>query len=258
MQHILIDWINDSFSIYPYLVICTFRKVMEEKSIARWFNRLYLTRKWRSMRPYSAYPVFLDYLEIRANTKLLDVGCGPGWLLKAAAERGMQGFGIDISVEAIRLARQTAAGCSLLVASANQLPFPAYSFDYVTCIGVVEHFVNPDRAIAELKRVIGKDSRMLVMVPNSNTLYWRLMEFASRKHRESNENGMSLEGWTQFFDNYGFRILQIYRDQWRLQKVPTLLGLEHQTSLLKRIRKMIWAVIPLSRAHQFVFVLRKS
>jgi len=48
-------------------------------------------------RTFEAYPFFLDYLNVKSGEKLLDIGCGTGYLLKATDQRGLQTYGVDIS-----------------------------------------------------------------------------------------------------------------------------------------------------------------
>jgi len=52
----------------------------------------------------------LDYLGAQKGRKLLDVGCGTGFLLLAAFKRGLKTYGIDISEEAIKIAKKCISG----------------------------------------------------------------------------------------------------------------------------------------------------
>src|SRR5881628_249076 len=72
--------------------------------VRAWYNTLYASVGLSSTRPVEAYPQFLDLLDVRPGTALLDVSCGQGFLLKAAVDRGLEAFGVDISDQAIRLA----------------------------------------------------------------------------------------------------------------------------------------------------------
>jgi len=145
-----------------------------ENSIRSWFDRLYERKQLDSMRHIDAYPVYLDYLDVDPNKKLLDVGCGPGLLLKAAQQRGLQGYGIDLSSEAVRIASRTLPDSSIEVGSVTRINHPDKKFDYITCIGVLEHFLDMDKSISELKRIAKDTARYCIMVPNSKTIYSRL------------------------------------------------------------------------------------
>lgn len=228
-----------------------------ESSIKNWFDQLYSTKQHRSMRPPAAYPVFLEHLQVSEGKMLLDIGCGPGWLLKAAAERGVKTCGIDLSPAAIKLAGLASPTSTLKVASVNQIPFPENSFDYLTCIGVFEHFLDVRKAVREMQRVAKPDARFCIMVPNSRTLYWKMSKLFSRSHGESNENAFLLKEWIDILRVNGFTIQKVYRDEWQIRKTLGLLGFGWSEFLFKTVRKMVETIIPLKFAHQFIFILGK-
>ena len=54
-------------------------------------------------------PVVLDAAGVSAGAKVLDIGCGAGSLSLAAAERGAEAFGVDVSSELVAIAKNRAA-----------------------------------------------------------------------------------------------------------------------------------------------------
>ncbi|MBN2366976.1 MAG: methyltransferase domain-containing protein [Calditrichaeota bacterium] len=230
-------------------------KIHSEDSVRNWFDRWYAEKKWNSMRNFKAYPVYLDYLNVKPGTFLLDIGCGPGWLLQTASRRGLKSCGVDLSREAVRLARITSPESLITVGSVTGIPFAAHSFHYITCIGVLEHFLNMESSIAEMKRVAKSDSVYCIMVPNSKTFYWKLAEKFSRNHRESNENARALEEWKKFFTTNGFRIYDIRRDEWIIRKTLSVVGLGSFSGLIRKVQQVIWSFVPLKYSRQFVFIL---
>ena len=231
------------------------RSDAKETSIRSWFDRLYTTRQDRSMRPPAAYLNFLHYLPWQKGMRLLDVGCGTGWLLKAASEEGLQTCGIDLSAAAVQLSRKNSPASIVEVAGVTKIPFPDHTFDLISCIGVLEHFTELEKSIAELKRVARRGAHFCIMVPNSRTLYWKIWQVFSKEHRESNENALSLKQWQELFLQQRFTILQIGRDEWRLQRIVSLVGIKSESQTYQMVKKMVWNLIPLSRAQQFIFIL---
>jgi SAM-dependent methyltransferase len=77
---------------------------------------------------------------------LLDIGCGTGGLLVAAFERGLAPVGVDLAlrwlVVAKRLLAESGSDATLIAADGGNLPFGAQTFDFVTCIEVLEHSPN--------------------------------------------------------------------------------------------------------------------
>lgn len=91
--------------------------------------------------PRRAEP-YLDEIGVGGGS-LLDVGCGTGGLLIAAARRGFAPVGVDVALRWLVVARRmlSDAGCDAMLVAADGalLPFPASGFDVVTCIEVLEH-----------------------------------------------------------------------------------------------------------------------
>src|SRR5213593_5244425 len=97
----------------------------------------------------------LGLLSPRPGSLLLDVACGRGSFLRYAADRGLEVAGIDISPVAIEAARRRlGADVDLRVGSGENLPFDDDSFDYVTCLGSLEHYIDPEQGAREIARVL--------------------------------------------------------------------------------------------------------
>jgi SAM-dependent methyltransferase len=114
----------------------------------------------------------------RARGRLLDVGCGPGWLL-AELPPGLHGVGIDFQV-------QFAVAGPVVTSDMCNLPFPANTFDIVTALDVLEQeCVEPLQALAEVRRVLVPGGRLLARVPAYPRLYGPhdLMWGGARRYR---------------------------------------------------------------------------
>jgi len=91
-----------------------------------------------------------QYINPKLSDTLLDVGCGSGistrfWKCKR--------FGIDPSEELIKLAREKDKDGDYLIGTAEKLPFPGNSFDFVISITAVHNFNDIGKALNEIKRV---------------------------------------------------------------------------------------------------------
>jgi SAM-dependent methyltransferase len=96
----------------------------------------------------------LDAARVGEGTRLLDVASGPGTLAGRAAERGALVVGTDIAPSMVALARTLHPALSFREASAEDLPFATSSFDAVISSFGIGHFSNPDRVLAEFRRVL--------------------------------------------------------------------------------------------------------
>jgi len=77
-------------------------------------------------------------------------------------------LGVDISDEAVKLAHRVAPESRVAVATGEALCFRDRSFDYVTCLGSLEHFLDMGQGLREMQRVAKPDALLCVMVPNSD------------------------------------------------------------------------------------------
>jgi ubiquinone/menaquinone biosynthesis C-methylase UbiE len=106
---------------------------------------------------------------VTAGDRVLDVGCGPGYLTAlaaAAASPGGRAEGIDPSAPMIEQARRTrqADNCSFRLGRAESLDAPDGSFDVVVSSLAVHHIPEQVRgtAFAEMYRVLRPGGRVLV------------------------------------------------------------------------------------------------
>ncbi len=108
--------------------------------------------------------------------KVLDVGCGNGFLLAQLARRarpGTQFFGLDVSQKALDLT-QAAVGfpVSCLVGDvADKATLPADTYDLVVCSEVLEHIEDDEQAVANLCALVKPGGRLVITVPHRPE-YW--------------------------------------------------------------------------------------
>ena len=90
--------------------------------------------------------------------KILDVGCGPGFLVKEIASRGkcFDVYGADLSSHAIRMAKNNCKDLNnahFKKVSVYKLPFSDNVFDMVVCKDSLHHFDDLQKALGEMLRV---------------------------------------------------------------------------------------------------------
>ncbi|MBA4062899.1 MAG: hypothetical protein C0501_04170 [Isosphaera sp.] len=103
-------------------------------------------------RPYEAAQArqaeaLLDRAGVTRGSRLLDIGCGYGRVLRAARDRGAKGWGVTVSPEQVR--RNAAAGLNVRLENYKHLgPEWDGQFDAVIANGSLEHFAQPEDAAA--------------------------------------------------------------------------------------------------------------
>jgi SAM-dependent methyltransferase len=119
---------------------------------------------------------------IKSGDKILDIGCGKGFLLYDFTKvvPGVEVFGIDISSYAIANSKAEISD-RLQVGNATSLPFPDRHFDFVYSITTLHnlHCYDLDKALREMQRVSRKNSYLCVEsyrneVEKANLLYWQV------------------------------------------------------------------------------------
>jgi ubiquinone/menaquinone biosynthesis C-methylase UbiE len=107
----------------------------------------------------------LAALELRERDRFLDVGCGSGAAVRAAAAVAERAVGVDLSPEMIRRAGELASGLAkaeFVVGDSEALPFPDAAFTAALCTASFHHYPHPERALAELARVLASDGRLVI------------------------------------------------------------------------------------------------
>lgn len=111
--------------------------------------------------------------DLRAGEDVLDIGCGPGKLVRAMGRQvgpGGSVTGVDPSAEAIAYNQRRDPHHRYLRSPAQQLPLPDDGFDVVTCTFVMHHIAEPyrDAALNEMWRVLRPGGRLLLADAHSS------------------------------------------------------------------------------------------
>ena len=124
----------------------------------------------------------VEHYGIRSGDRILDVGCGKGFLLYdfTQAVPGVEVRGIDVSQYAIDHAKEEVRD-RLSVCNARKLPFADGSFDLVVSINTLHNLPCYDmaKAVSEMQRV-GRRQRYICVESfrneeeKVNLLYWQL------------------------------------------------------------------------------------
>jgi 2-polyprenyl-3-methyl-5-hydroxy-6-metoxy-1,4-benzoquinol methylase len=155
----------------------------------------------------------LDELLSEAHpASVLDVGCGEGVLTLRWAEalgtRRVVGLDLPDPKLETEWQRRTRPNLSFVAGRGDQLPFAAAEFDLVAAIETLEHISEPDRTLAEMRRVAR--SHLLLSVPREPL--WRALNLARGAYvgelgnTPGHVNHWSKRGLFRLLSNYGEEI----------------------------------------------------
>jgi len=100
----------------------------------------------------------------QSRGRLLDIGCGPGWLLTESPP-GVWAVGLDLELRFSQVR-------PVIQGEACHLPFPDRTFSVVTALDVLEQeSVDAEATVAEARRVLARGGRFLARVPAYPELY---------------------------------------------------------------------------------------
>lgn len=108
------------------------------------------------------------WAELAPTEKVLDIACGTGefeqLILTEHSEQNM--VGVDISEKMLAIAQQKLQAypnVTLSLASAEHLPFADQSFDVIVSASAFHYFENPAIALAEMKRVLKPNGKIMIL-----------------------------------------------------------------------------------------------
>lgn len=120
--------------------------------------------------PARAGAVLADLAPFQVGDRLLDIGCGAGGLMVAAARRGVDAVGVDIALRWLVIAckhlESRGLEACLVCADAEALPFADGGFTHVVATDVIEHSYDPEAFVAECGRQLAEGGRLWISATN--------------------------------------------------------------------------------------------
>ena len=136
--------------------------------------------------------------------KLLDVGCGTGFIIHLAAEIFDEIHGVDVTKAMMDKVRKDLPNVVLHERSAEDLPFDDCSFDAATAYSFIDHLDDPGVVLSEVRRVLKPGGRFYMdLLPNR--MFWHaiqqlpdgniadLSDIVQREVRMVTENAKTIE-----------------------------------------------------------------
>ncbi len=123
------------------------------------------------------YNELLDSMEeYRKTNRILDVGCGIGYFLVVAKERGWEVYGTEYTDKALEICR--GKGIRMQQGELDPSHFEMESFDIITSSEVLEHINYPVEEISKFHSLLRPGGLFYLKTPNFNSLLLNLLRSA--------------------------------------------------------------------------------
>jgi SAM-dependent methyltransferase len=194
----------------------------------------------------------------RPGGRVLDIGCGSGWLTEMVNRQGAEVVAVDISPAGVKKAKRWVVDGGQQIADSRQptadsrqptwemrgdlnfvtadiydLPFIDRSFRWVILSEVMEHLHKPDRALREVHRILERGGRVVITVPHRERIRHTLCIHCNRPTpvnahlwsftKEDVESRVVTQGFTPIkIEEISNRILEYFRFPWITRRAPYL------------------------------------
>ena len=184
----------------------------DPEKIRNFYNSIYYKNAMPGKKIPGHFNRLAAKLHIQEGQQVLDVACGKGQWLQAVHRLGGITAGIDISSKAIDICRAVLQDGEFYVGPAEKLPFGNNRFHVVSCLGALEHFIDPQQALKEMVRTATKEAIFLILVPNAGFLIRRLGLYRGTAQADIKEEWRSLDDWKRLFESAGLQVEKAWKD----------------------------------------------
>jgi ubiquinone/menaquinone biosynthesis C-methylase UbiE len=204
-----------------------------EGRVARWYEKT--TRK-----DLEAYRQLAERLRARLpdGGDVLEVAPGPGFLaIEMARSSAFRVTGLDISKTFVELARKNAAEAGVRAefreGNASQMPFPGNSFDLLVCRAAFKNFSEPEKALAEMRRVLRPGGAGVIVDLRRDTPMKEIRRYVDGSH---------LSAWNRLLTLLTFRFMLLKRayTKEQLEKMVDAAGFQKAAVRTNEIGMEAW------------------
>jgi 2-polyprenyl-3-methyl-5-hydroxy-6-metoxy-1,4-benzoquinol methylase len=161
-----------------------------KRADAEWYDEFY-RKQLVGLVPWYLFLLPALKAELKPSTQLVELGCGQAHILRLLAREKMLPeeniTGMDQSQTAVDSVRQDLPKARLLVGDIYDLRDMAdNSFDICLLMETIEHLEEPDKAIANIRRILKPGGLLFVSFPNYLHLPWLLVRILAEKLNRPN------------------------------------------------------------------------
>ncbi|HDY67084.1 MAG TPA: class I SAM-dependent methyltransferase [Candidatus Scalindua sp.] len=156
------------------------------------------------------------------NRRILDIGCGNGWISTLYRQEGDEIYGIELVDLSIQRSRKR--GIKVIKGNLEEpLPLKDRSLDIIVASEVLEHLFFPENLLREANRVLKDYGTFVLTVPNIHNLKNRIdillgrnVRFIEYPPNMEHIRHYSKKGMIQLLKKAGFRVLEVRGNSWHM------------------------------------------
>jgi len=155
-----------------------------EKFLYDYFYKIEDKHWWFQGRKEILLRLIDKYYRPEPNSKVLDIGCGTGMMLKSLSKYG-EVYGLDKNEKAIAYSKIRSPKAKIVLGSfpenmQNLLPL---KFDLITVLDVLEHIDDDTKALEAIKNILKPNGILIITVPAYKFLWTHFDEVNQHKRR---------------------------------------------------------------------------
>lgn len=172
----------------------------------------------------------ISYLKPSKDDIILDVGCGTGKIDENINVGKI--VGIDISDFLLRKSNLK----EKLKAKAEETPFKDYSLSKIICSEVLEHTIEPEVVLVEMRRILKDKGKLVVSIPNERNINFVKKIYFNFFHRDRKNTVTN-----------GYRITQKMDDEWHLHSFNLTMfkRIALDKFIIKKVKYLPFRLFPL-------------
>jgi ubiquinone/menaquinone biosynthesis C-methylase UbiE len=150
-------------------------------------------------------------LSVQEDVHFLDVGCGTGWAVGRVADlvngKGLF-YGVDLSSKMIEKAKTSFGGRDnfrFLQANSESIPLEDDFFDIIICTNSFHHYLNPDKALTEMYRLLRKGGKLFLLDPTADTWIAKLADAIIKSFEPEHVRMYSTKEFQELFEQAGLK-----------------------------------------------------
>jgi len=160
----------------------------------------------------------ISILNIKPGVHFLDVGCGTGWAIGQTANlvdgKGLF-YGVDLSPKMIEKAKNNFSGKDnfhFLQANSESIPLDDNSFDIIICTNSFHHYLHPDKALKEMRRLLKSGGKLYILDPLADSWIIKLWDVLAKLKEPEHVKIYSTKEFQQLFEQAGLKYSSVKTD----------------------------------------------